>query len=165
MVSERAGRSAERGIRTKGKGAGGQGRDTPGWHDWSRGANRKLVPLMAPYYHGSPPYEIQGKEGGGGRRGAQGSLRFPDGHLGTTLDMLNFFLAQGKTADEAARLMQVFYANWHKVAPDGNAHSQSESIGTMTQYLYGHNLKRPVMAPIRGEGDVTGDDAHTYFSR
>ena len=152
-------------IKVKGKGVGGLGRDDPAWHDWSRGLNRKIVPFAAPYYHGSPPYKIQDRENTkGSRRGDQGSFDFLMGTSGTTLDMLNFFLAQGKTADEAARLMQVFYANWHKVAPDGNAHSQSESIGTMTQYLYGRNLKRPVMVPIQGEEDVAGDEKQTYFS-
>jgi hypothetical protein len=61
--------------------------------------------------------------------------------------------------------MQIFYANWHKVAPDGNAHSQSESLGTMTQYLYRRNLKKPLVVPIRSGSDLEGESAKPYFGR
>ena len=63
-------------------------------------------------------------------------------------------MAHGKSKDQAIRLMQVFYANWHNVAPDGMAHNQSESIGTMMQYLHRTNLKKPIMTPIKGGKDI-----------
>jgi len=77
------------------------------------------------------------------------------GTSGTTLDMINFFRAHDYNNEQSSRLMQVFYANWHAVAPDGNAHSQSESIGTMLQYLNDVNLRVPILTPITSEADVT----------
>ena len=138
-------------IRVRPDAAVGAGnRNDPATHASSRGAlSRWMQPLGAYRHNKTDPYKVEGPGDG-----EPESFDYLQGTSGTTLDMLNFFGAQGAGVEESTSLMQAFYANWHAVAPDGNAHSQSESVGTMLQYLHGTNLNAPIMTPITGAADV-----------
>lgn len=132
-------------IRVSGDAQSDDTRANPQEHAFSRWwGNRWFQPFGTLRMLSSGIYRIINPN----KTGATGSFDYLQGTSGTTLDMLNFFLAHGKSADEATQLMQVFYAHWHAVAPDGNAHSQVESICTMMQYLHGTSLNGPIMAPI-----------------
>lgn len=138
-------------IRVSGEGTG-ENRDVPEEHKSSRDfSSRFFQPYGTLKHKDDEIYMVEDSE-----RREPKRFDYLQGTSGTTVDMVNFFLAQGKDKDEATRLTQVFYANWHAVAPDGNAHGQSESIGTMLQYLHRTNLKKPITAPIRGSEDVEG---------
>lgn len=128
---------------------GAGNRNDPTTHASSRGFTRWMQPLGALTHNKTDPYKVEGPG-----EGEPESFDYLQGTSGTTLDMLNFFGAHGAGVEESTSLMQAFYANWHAVAPDGNAHSQSESIGTMLQYLHGSNLTAPIMTPITGAADV-----------
>jgi hypothetical protein len=124
-------------------------RNFPAEHSSSRDGSSRIQPIGTIKHRNSNIYKV-----GDPKKGQPEKFDYLQGTSGTTIDMVNFFLAHGKSKDEATRLMQVFYANWHSVAPDGMAHSQSESIGTMMQYLHRSNLKKPIMTPIKSGGDV-----------
>jgi hypothetical protein len=124
-------------------------RNWPTEHASSRGITRWLQPIGNWRFQGNNIYQVENPTAD-----EPHSFDYLQGTSGTTLDMINFFLAHGESVENSAKLMQAFYANWHAVAPDGNAHSQSESIGTMLQYLHRTNLQAPIMTPILGADDV-----------
>lgn len=133
-------------IIERGRGTGDH--NVPAQHGQSRAfRNRFVQPLGTRMNQGTDIYRAHEPDGAA-------SFDYLQGTSGTTLDMLNFFLAHNQDRETSTKLMQAFYANWHAVAPDGNAHSQNESMGTMLQYLYNTDLRRPIMAPILSRGDV-----------
>jgi len=136
-------------IRVKGEGSSVD-RDYPKEHASSRSFLHRFVQPIGTFAHRDDNiYKVDSPKKGGPQR-----FDYLQGTSGTTVDMINFFQSHGKNKNETTRLTQAFYANWHSVAPDGNAHSQSESIGTMLQYLHRTNLQTPIMAPIKGSKDV-----------
>ncbi|WP_378187318.1 hypothetical protein ACE939_03090 [Aquimarina sp. W85] len=136
-------------INVKGDGSE-KNRDNPKEHDQSRRyPNRYFQPLGTLALKYAIIYKVENPTKNEPKR-----FDYIQGTSGTTIDMINFFKSHDKDIDTTAKLMQAFYASWHAVSPDGNAHSQSESIGTMLQYLYRVNLHCPIMAPIKSKQDV-----------